>query len=105
MGECASKSTSRKDTHLNANQYVLILPCRILADRNWLVDTIGCVFPFGPPGLYLTLMNQVRNDILSRISRLRAPAELGATEVSCWKMDEVGYMRFHGAPFSEAKRL
>ena len=38
----------------------------------------------------LTPMDQVRNDLLSRISRLRVPPEFGAAKVSCWKMDEVG---------------
>ena len=36
-------------------------------------------------------MDQVGNDLLSRISRLRVPAEFGATKVSCWQMVEVGY--------------
>ena len=57
MGECTSKFTSRKDTHLNANQYVCILLRRTLADRNWPVDTIGCVSPFELSGFYLTFMD------------------------------------------------
>ena len=71
---------------------------------NWLADIIGCVFPFGLPVLYLTstLTDQVRDDILSRISRVPVPAEFGAAEVPCRKMDEVSYTRFHGALFSEA---
>ena len=89
MGGCASKPDFRKDTHLNANQYVLILLCRIQVDRIWPVDTIGCVSPFVLSGLYLTVMDQVRNDLLSRISRVPVPAEFGAAEVPCWKMDEV----------------
>ena len=104
MGGCASKPTSRKDAHLNANQYVLIILCRILLTQ-WLIDTTGCVFPFGHSGLYLTLMDQARNYLLSRISRLRASTELGVTEVSCRKMDEVGCMCFHGALYSKATRF
>jgi MFS family permease len=54
--------------------------------------------------LYLTssLTDKVRHDILSWISRVPVPAEFGAAEVPRRKMDEVGYMRFHGASFSEA---
>ena len=36
-------------------------------------------------------MDQVRNNLLSRISRFRVSPELGIAEVSCQKMDEVGY--------------
>ena len=50
-------------------------------------------------------MDQVRNDILSRISRLRAPAEFGATEVSRWKMDEVCCTRFQGALYLLKQRV
>ena len=39
-------------------------------------------------------MAQVRNDLLSRISRIRVSAEFGAAEVSRWKMVEVGCRRF-----------
>ena len=55
------------------------------------------MLPFGLSVLILTLAEQVGDDFLSRISRLRAPAEFGATEVSRWKMDEVGCTRFYGA--------
>ena len=61
--------------------------------QNWLIGTIGCVLLLFM-GLYLTPTDQVRNDILSRISCLRVSAEFGATEVSCWEMDEVGRTRF-----------
>jgi hypothetical protein len=54
---------------------------------NWLCLAFGVV------GLYLTSIDQVRNDLLSRISRLRVPAELGAAEASCRKMDEVSCTR------------
>ena len=67
--------------------------------QNWLVDTIGCVFPFGPCGLYLTRMDQVGNDLLSRISRVRVSAESGITEVSRRKVDEAGCTHFYVAPF------
>ena len=44
--------------------------------------------------LYLTLLNQVRNDLLSWISRLRDPPEFGAATVSRRKMDEVSRTYF-----------
>jgi hypothetical protein len=52
-------------------------------------------------------MYQVRNDLLSRISRLRVPAEFGATEVSRREMDEVGTHASHqyDARSSEPTRL
>jgi hypothetical protein len=39
-------------------------------------------------------MDQVRDDLLSWVSRLRVPAEFGTAEVSRRKMDEVGLTRF-----------
>ena len=65
-----------------------------LADRyNWLR------LPLWNLRLYLTrtLTDQVRGDILSWISRVPVPAEFGAAKVPRRKMDEVGYMCFHGA--------
>ena len=44
--------------------------------------------------LFLTLVDQVRNDFLSQVSGIRVPAEFGAAEVPCRKMDEVGSTRF-----------
>jgi MFS family permease len=46
-------------------------------------------------------MAQVRNDLLSRISRIRVSAEFGAAEVSRWKMVEVGCTRFTWSPSSK----
>ena len=43
-------------------------------------------------GLYLTLVDQVRNDSLHRVSGI--PAEFGAAEVPRRKMDELGSTRF-----------
>ena len=53
------------------------------------MDMIGYVLRIGISGLYLTLVDQVRNNFLSRISRIRVPAEFGPAEVPR-KMDEVG---------------
>jgi len=54
---------------------------------NWLCLAFGVV------DLYLTSMDQVRDDLLSWISRLRVPAELGAAEASNRKVDEVSCTR------------
>jgi hypothetical protein len=56
--------------------------------------------------LFLTLVDQVRNDFLSQVSGIRVPAEFGAAEVPRRKMVEVGSTSlFHRASFSEAIRL
>jgi hypothetical protein len=74
---------------------VLIL-CGVLTNEvgsmthryNWLC----LAFPVSSP--YLIPMDQVRNDLLSRIPRLRVPPEFGVAEVSRRKMDEVSRTRF-----------
>ena len=103
MGEIATNHTSRKATHLTANEYVLIFLCTVayqitgLAHRyNWLN------LSFLVSGPYLTHVGQVRDDLLSRIFCLPVPAEFGTAEVSCREMDEVRCTPFYGAPFSEA---
>ena len=54
--------TSRKDTHLTAKHMSRVI------QQNWLVDTIGCVFPFGLSGVYPTPMDRIGNGLLSRLS-------------------------------------
>ena len=74
---------------------MLIFLCGVLASKissithryNWL----RLAFPVS--GLNLIPMDQVRNDLLSRISRLRDPPEFGVAKVSRRKMDEVARTR------------